>query len=113
MASTSSRKRREHTPNPSEGESSFGSAYGESQGVTEHPAFPLWDLWYHPSLFFPQVSHGQALPSPHTWVFSDQLGFASSAPIPDLREILDLQIRRRSQEAVPIFFDFVPRKITG
>jgi len=69
MASSSSQKRKERTPSPSEGESSSGSAQGELQGVTEHPAFPLRDLWHTPSLFFPQVSHSEALPSPHTWVF--------------------------------------------
>ena len=93
MASFSSRKRREHTPSPSEGESFSGSVQGESQRVTKHPAFLLWDPWYTPSLFFPVVSHGEAPPSPHAWVFSDQVGFANSAQVPDLREILDLQIR--------------------
>ena len=42
-------------------------------------------------------------------MFSGQSRFASSAQIPDL----DLQIRQGSREAVPIFFDFVPSKITG
>jgi len=46
-------------------------------------------------------------------VFFDHPGFANSAQIPDPREILDLQIRRRSHEVVPIFFDFVPGKIIG
>ena len=113
MASSSSRKRGECTSCPSKGESSFGFAPGESQGVTECPAFPLWDPWYTLSLFFPLVSHGEASPSLHTWVFSGQFGFASSARVPDPREVLDLQIRRGSREAIPIFFDFVPRKITG
>ena len=113
MASSSSRKRGECTSCPSEGESSFGFAQGESQGVTERPAFPLWDPWYTLSLFFPLVSHGEASPSLHTWVFSGQSGFASSAQVLDPREVLDLQIRRGSREAIPIFFDFVPRKITG
>ena len=30
-------------------------------------------------LFFLQVSHSEAPSSPHTWVFSGQSGFASSA----------------------------------
>ena len=113
MASSSSRKRRERTPSPSEGESSSGSVQGESQGVMEHPALPLWDPWYTPSLFFPLVSYGEALPSLHTWVFSGQAGFASSTQVPDPREISVLQIRRGSREAVLIFFDFIPGKITG
>ena len=46
-------------------------------------------------------------------MFSGQSRFASSAQIPDPREIVDLQIRQGSREAVPIFFDFVPSKITG
>ena len=46
-------------------------------------------------------------------MFSGQPRFASSAQVPDPREILDLQIRRGSREAVPIFFDFVLGKITG
>ena len=46
-------------------------------------------------------------------MFSGQFGFASFAQVLDPREILDLQIRRGSREAVPIFFDFVPGKITG
>ena len=79
MASSSSRKRRERTPSPSEGEGSFGSAQSESHEVTECPAFPLRDPWYSPSLFFPQVSHGEAPPSPHAWVLSSQAGFAGSA----------------------------------
>ena len=45
-------------------------------------------------------------------MFSGQSGFASSSQVPDPREILDLQIMRESRKAVPIFFDFVPRKIT-
>ena len=106
-------KRRECTPSPSKGESSSDSVQGESHGVTEHPTFPLRDPWYTPSLFFPLVSHGEVLSSSHTWVFSGQVGFASSAEVPDPREISDLQIKRGSREAVPIFFDFIPRKITG
>ena len=112
MASSSSRKRREHTPSPSEGEGSFGSAQGKTHEVKERPVFPLQDPWYTPSLFFPQVSHGEAPSSPYTWVFSGQSGFACSAQVPDLREILDLQIRRGSREVAPIFFDFVLGKIT-
>ena len=77
------------------------------------PAFPLRDPWYTPSLFFPQVSYGEAPHSPHTWVFFGQCGFTSTAQALDPREILDLQIRRGSREAVPIFFDFILRKITG
>ena len=46
-------------------------------------------------------------------MFSSQSGFASSTQVPDPREVLDLQIRRGSQEAVLIFFDFVPGKITS
>ena len=76
-------------------------------------AFPLRDPWYNSSLFFPLVSHGEAPPSFHTWVFYGQAGFASSAQVPDLREISDLQIKRGSREAVPIFFEFVPWKIIG
>ena len=79
----------------------------------DHPTFPLRDPQYTPSLFFPQVSHDEAPPSPYTWVFSSQPGFTSSAQIPYLREILDLEIRRGSCKAVPIFFDFVLGKITG
>ena len=79
----------------------------------ECPAFPLRDPWYTPSLFFPLVSHGEAPLSPHAWVFSSQVGFASFAQVPNLREILDLQIRRGSWEAIPIFFDFVLGKITN
>ena len=89
MASSSSRKRREHTSSLSEGESSSGSAQGESQGVIERPTFLLRGPWYTPSLFFPLVFHGE-VPSPHAWVFSSQVGFASSAQVPDPREILDL-----------------------
>ena len=113
MASSSSRKRRQCTPSPSEGEGSSGSAPSESHEVTERPDFPLRDPWYSPSLFFPQVSHGEALPSPHAWLFSGQAGFAGSAQVPDLREIFDFQIRQGLWEVVPIFFDFVPRKIQG
>ena len=93
MASSSSRKRRECTHSPSEDEGSFGSAQGESYGVIKCPTFRLWDPWYTPSLFFPQVSHGKALPSPYAWVFSGQAGFAGSAQAPDPKEIFDLQIR--------------------
>ena len=46
-------------------------------------------------------------------MFSGQFGFASFAQVLNPREILDLQIRRGSREAVPIFFDFVPGKIIG
>ena len=81
--------------------------------VVEHPTFPLRDPWYTPSLFFPLVSHSEPPPSPHTWVFSSQFGFASFTQVLDPKEILDLQIRRGSCEAVPIFFDFVPGKIMG
>ena len=45
-------------------------------------------------------------------MFFGQSGFANSAQVPNPREILDLQIRWGSRKAVPIFFDFVPRKIT-
>ena len=113
MTSSSSRKRRERTPSPFEGESSSGSAQAEMQEVAKRPAFPLRDPWYTPSLFFPKVFHDEAPPSPHTWVFSGQFGFASSAQVPDSREILDMQIRQGSHEVVPIFFDFVPGKITS
>ena len=111
MDSSSSRKRRERTPSPSEDEGSSGSAQGESHEATKRPTFPLRDLWYTPSLFFPQVSHGEAPPSPHASVFSGQAGFAGSAQVPNPREIFDLQIRQGLQEAVSIFFDFVPGKI--
>ena len=113
MASSSSRKRRKHTPSSFKGEGSFSSAQGESYKVTGHPAFPLRDLWYTPSLFFPQVSHGKAPPSTHAWVFSRQTGFVNSGQVLDPREIFDLQIRQGLREAVPIFFDFVARKIQG
>ena len=113
MASSSSRKKRERIPSPSEGKSSSGFAQGESHEITKCPAFPLWDPWYNPSLFFPWMSHGEAPPSPHAWVFSSQAGFTGSTQVPDPREILDLPIRRGFQEAVTIFFDFVPRKIQG
>ena len=56
------------------------------------------------------MSHDEAFPSPHAWVFSGQAGFAQ---VPDPREIFDLQIRQGLREAVPIFFDFVPGKIQG
>ena len=59
------------------------------------------------------MSHDEAPPSPHAWVFFGQAGFASSAQVPDPREILDLQIRRGSREAIPIFFDFIPGRIQG
>ena len=78
MASSSFQKRRERTPSPIEGEGSSGSALSESHEVTECPAFPLRDPWYSPSLFFPQVSHGEAPPSLHAWMFSGQVGFAGS-----------------------------------
>ena len=110
MASSSSRKRRERTPSPSEGEGSSGSAPSDSREATERPAFPLRDPWYSPSPFFPHVSHSEAPPSPHAWMFSGQVGFASSAQVPDPRKIFDLQIRQGIREAVPIFFDFVPGK---
>ena len=113
MASFSSWKRRECTPSPFEGEGSSSSASSDSHEVSERPAFPLRDPWYSPSPFFPQVSHGEAPPSSRAWMFSGQTGFASSAQVPDLREIFNLQIRQGIREAVPIFFDFVPRKIQG
>ena len=94
MASSSSRKRRERTPSPFDGEGSSGSASSDSHEVTECPAFPLRDPWYSPSSFFPHVSHGEAPPSPHAWMFSGQAGFAGSAEVPDPREIFDLQIRQ-------------------
>ena len=59
------------------------------------------------------MSHGEAPPSTHAWVFSGQAGFVGSAQVPDPREIFDLQIRQGLREAVPIFFDFVPGKIQG
>ena len=59
------------------------------------------------------MSHGEAPPSLHAWVFSGQAGFASSAQVPGPREIFDLQIRQGLREAVPIFFDFLPGKIQG
>ena len=110
MASSSSRKRRERTPSPSEGEGSSGSAQSKSHEIAERPAFPLRDPWYSPSLFFPQVSHGEVPPSPHAWVFFGQAG---SAQVPDPKEIFDLQIRQGLREAMPIFFDFVSGKIQG
>ena len=93
MASSSSRKRRERTLSPFKGEGTSGFAPSESHEVTKHPAFPLRDPWYSPSLFFPQVSHGEAPPSLHAWMFSGQVGFAGSTQVPDPREIFDLQIR--------------------
>ena len=113
MASSSSRKRRERTPSPFKGEGSSSSAQGKSHEVTRCPAFPLRDPWYTPSLFFPQVSHGEAPPSTHAWVFSGQAGFIGSAQVSDPRENFDLQIRQGLREAVPIFFDFVVGKIQG
>ena len=59
------------------------------------------------------MSHGEAPPSTHAWVFSGQAGFIDSAQVPDPREIFDLQIRWGLREAVPIFFDFVAGKIQG
>ena len=111
MASSSSQKRRERTPSPFEDEGSSGFAQGESHEATKRPTFPFRDPWYTPSLFFPQVFHGKAPPSLHAWVFSGQVGFAGFAQAPNPREIFDLQIRQGLQEAVPIFFDFVPGKI--
>ena len=90
MASSSSQKRREHTPSPFEGEGSSGSTPSDPHEVTKRPAFPLWDLCYSPSPFFPQVSHREAPPSPHAWMFYGQAGFAGSAQVPDPREIFDL-----------------------
>ena len=87
MASSSSRKRKDRTPSPFEGEGSSSSAQDES--VIGRPAFPLRDPWYTPSLFFPQVSHGETLPSTHAWVFSGQAGFVGSAQVLDPREIFD------------------------
>ena len=113
MASSSSRKRRDRTPSPSEGESFSRSAQGKVQVVMECLAFPLWDPWYTPNPFFPQVSHGEASPSLYTWVFFGQFGYANSTQTLDPREILDLQIRRGSREAIPIFFDFISGNITG
>ena len=63
MASSSSRKRRERIPSPSEGESFSKSTQGKVQEVVERPAFPLRDPWYTPSLFFPLVSHSEPPPS--------------------------------------------------
>ena len=76
-------------------------------------AFSLRDTCYTTSLFFPQVAHSANPPSPHTWVFSSKSRFASSTQVPDPKEILDLQIKRGSREAVLIFLDFVAGKITG
>ena len=92
MASSSSQKRRERTPSPSEGKGSSGSTPSDSREVTERSAFPLQDPWYSLSPFFPHVSHSEALPSSHAWMFSGQVGFAGSAQVPDPREIFDLQI---------------------
>ena len=64
-------------------------------------------------MFFSQVIHVDAPPSPHFWVFSGQSRFSSSAQIPDPREILYIQIRRGPREVVRIFFDFVLGKITS
>ena len=108
-----SQKRREHSPTPFEGKGSSRLAQGEVQEVVDRPAFLLRDSWYTSNLFFPQVSHDEAPPSPHIWVFSGQSGFASSTQILYPREILDLQIKRGSRMAIPIFFDFVPGKITS
>ena len=108
-----SQKRREHSPTPFEGKGSSRLAQGEVQEVVDRPAFLLRDSWYTSNLFFPQVSHDEAPPSPHIWVFSGQSGFASSTQILYPREILDLQIKRGSRKAIPIFFDFVPGKITS
>ena len=90
MASSSSQKRREHTPSPSEGEGASSSTQSESHEVTKRSTFPLQDPWYSPSLSFPQVSHGEAPPSPYAWVFSSQVGFAGSTQVLDPREMFDL-----------------------
>ena len=103
MASSSSRKRRERTPSPFKGEDSSSSAQSGSHEVTGCPALPLRDPWYTPSLFFPQVSHGEAPPSTHAWVFSRQAGFVGSAQVPDPREIFDLQIRGDFKRRFPFF----------
>ena len=92
MASSSSRKRRECTPSPSEGEGSSGSAPSDSREVTECPAFPVQDPWYSPIPFFPHASHGEAPPSPHAWMFSDQAGFASSAQFLTLERSLTFRL---------------------
>ena len=113
MASSSSCKRRERTPSPFEVEDSSSSAQSGSYEVTGRPALPLRDPWYTLSLFFPHVSHSEAPPSTHAWVFSGQAGFVGSIQVPDHREIFDLQIRRGLREVVPIFFDFIAGKIQG
>ena len=59
------------------------------------------------------MSHGEAPPSTHAWVFSGQAGFVGSAQVLDPREIFDPQIRQGLREAVPIFFNFVAGKIQG
>ena len=92
MASSSSRKRREHTPSPSEGEGSSGFAPSDSREVTERLAFPLRDPWYSLSPFFPHVSHGEAPPSPYAWMFSSQAGFAGSARFQTLERFLTFRL---------------------
>ena len=46
-------------------------------------------------------------------MFFGQSWFPSFTQVPDPRKILDLQIRQGSREAVPIFFDFVLKRITS
>ena len=94
MASSSSQKRKEHSPTPFENEGSLAGL--EYEEILDWLALPLQDPWYTTSLFFPQVAHGADPPSHQTWIFSRKLGFASFAQVLDLKEILDLQIKRGS-----------------
>ena len=89
MAFSSSCKRRDRTPSPFEGEDSSSSAQSKSHEVIGHPAFPLWDPWYTPSMFFPQVSSCGTTPlfmdvcfilsdsSLYDWVLETRLSFSA------------------------------------
>lgn len=77
IASSSSQKRKERSPTPSEGEG-FLAGLGQEE-ILDLLAFPLQDPWYTSSLFFPQVAHGTDPLFPHTWVFSSEPGFSNSA----------------------------------
>ena len=72
-------KRKECSPTLFEGEgSSVGSVQYEVQEALNRPVFPLWNPWYTPSLFFPQVIHSNAPPISTCLGVSCQLGFANS-----------------------------------
>lgn len=91
MALFPSRKRKEHSFTPSEGERSLASSMQEE--ILDWSALPLQDPWYTTSLLFPKVAHGANPLSPQNWIFSRKLGFASSAQVPDPNELSDLEIK--------------------